>query len=172
MLLQSGHLHLYRHPWALDRLLVDLRALGYETVRADLARCADDQAVREAVIDAVPGWSPGDWHPSWHGFANGLREHLLHEGRELTVLVLQGFDQARRNDKTQVAILLDQLAHAARWHLLFGRRIICLIGTADSDLDLPPVGAEFVSWNRHEWLLAHRTGTRRPPWIRFEDRAD
>jgi hypothetical protein len=62
-------------------------------------------------------------------------------------------------------VLLDHLASVARWHLLFGPRLICLVETTDPDLEFPPLVAEHSTWNQHEWLLALRAGARMPPWI-------
>jgi hypothetical protein len=43
----------------------------------------------------------------------------------------------RRRRAGDVRALLDLLASAARWHLLFGRRLIRLIETDEPDLQLP-----------------------------------
>jgi hypothetical protein len=81
-------------------------------------------------------------------------------------VVLSGLqDLSAAAGTTPRLVLLEHLASIARWHLLFGRRLICLVETIDPDLELPPLGAEHGAWNRHDWLLAHRTGARLPPWI-------
>jgi hypothetical protein len=167
-LLQNGHLHLFRQAWALDRLATDLTALGYEIVEVDTASCGHADGLREAVIAAVADWPSGYGQGSWPGFNDGLMDYLLTAERPLLVLVLKGLDQARSRDEAAVFALLDHLASIARWHLLFGRRLICLIETDDVDLDISGLGGERVRWSRHEFLIAHRTGQRRPPWIRAD----
>ena len=122
-------------------------------------------SVRGCIIGAVPD-GPDDYgRTTWPGFIDGLTDHLLSPRRELVVLVLSGFDQAAARPETEVMVLLDLLACIGRWHLLFGRRLICLVGTDNPDLDLSPLGAEHVRWNRHEFSLVHRSGARVPPWI-------
>ncbi|MGW4214381.1 barstar family protein [Lentzea sp. NPDC004789] len=164
-LLHNGHVHLFRHPWALSRLVTDLAALGYEIVEVDVAACADADGLRAAVIAAVAEWPDGYGHGSWPGFRDGLTDHLLTAGRPLVVLVLKGLDGVRRADEESVRILLDLVASIGRWHLLFGRRLICLVETGDVELDTGPLGGEPAGWSRHEFLLVHRTGERLPPWI-------
>jgi hypothetical protein len=165
MLLNSGHLHMYRHRWARDRLVADLTSSGYPMIGVDLSTCVDADTVRDAFIAAVPDWPAGYGRGSWAGFNDGLTDHLLHRERPLVVVVITGFDRCYSRGPDDSLALLDLLAGVARWHLLFGRRLICLIETDDPDLSLPTLGAEHVGWNRHEWLIAHRTGARHPPWI-------
>jgi hypothetical protein len=157
-LLNGGHLHFFRHRWALDRLHTDLGALGYALLTVDLASCETPDALRGAVAAAVPGW------PEGLRLGDGLTDHLLDADRPQVVLTVTGWDRAHRTLGTEAWRLLDLLAHAARWHLLFGRRLIVLIETSDPDADVA-VGTEHIGWNRHEWLLKHRTGERIPPWI-------
>jgi hypothetical protein len=166
LLLHNGHVHFYRHRWARDRLIADLSRLGYAAIEIDFSSCMHADAVREAMITAVPNWPTGYGQTTWPGFTDGLTDHLLHADRPLLVLVLSGLDRVRRRDETAVLSLLDLLASVARWHLLFGRRLLCLVETGDPELELPGLGCEHVGWNRHEWLIAHRTGTRLPPWIK------
>ncbi|WP_309113125.1 barstar family protein [Saccharothrix sp.] len=164
-LLTHGHLHLFRNEWALSRLAADLAGLGYEVVEVDTASCDSADALRAAVIGAIDDWPSDYGRDSWPGFTDGLTDHLLTTGRPLVVLVLKGLDQVRRKDGASTHTLLDLLASIARWHLLFGRRLICLIHTDDIDLDPGPLGGEHPRWNRHEFLLVHRTDERRPPWL-------
>ncbi|ANZ41933.1 hypothetical protein BBK82_44380 [Lentzea guizhouensis] len=90
-------------------------------------------------------------------------DHLLTAEHPLVILVLKGVDRAR--DQTSVHALLDDLASIARWHLLSGRRFLCLVETDDTEFSTPTPGGEQPSWNRHEWLLRHRNGERVLPWI-------
>ena len=167
-LLRSGHLHFYRHRWARDRLLADLDALGYELITVDLASRGAPDAIHGAVISAVPDWPEGYGQSTWLGFGDGLTDHLLHTAREQVVLLLTNWDQAYGDPQAEASTLLDLLARVAPWHLLFGRRLICLIETDNPDFELP-LGEEYVGWNPHEWLYPHRLGERIPPWIVSEN---
>jgi Barstar (barnase inhibitor) len=120
----------------------------------------------------VPEWRTGYGANNWAAFTDGLTDYLLTGARPHRALVLRGFDAYRRHDPDTMAILIDQLARLGRWHLLFGRRLICLVLTDDVNLELGPVGGEHVGWNRHEWLLVHRNGSRIPPWITADKPTD
>jgi hypothetical protein len=109
-------------------------------------------------------WPPGYGQGTCPGFGDGLSDHLLHSGQQQVVLVLAGFSRAHAVDQAAALTLLDMLSDIARWHLLFGRQLICLVETEDPDLDLPESRGR-ATWNRHERLLVHREGTRLPPWI-------
>jgi hypothetical protein len=165
LLLVHGHVHLFRHDWARDRLLADLSGLGYDVVEADLSGCHDAASIR-ASIAAVPGWPAGPGPGSWPAFTNGL-EDLLRPDRPLLVLVLLGIDRLYQLNPTSTETMLDLVASAGRWHLLFGRRLLCLLQTdnLDATLELPQIGATYIEWNRHEWHIDHREGVHRPPWI-------
>lgn len=165
LLLHYGHLHLFRNAWALSRLVTDLAGLGYEIVEVDAASCDGADSLRDAVIGAIDDWPRDYGRGSWPGFNDGLMDCLLTAERRLVVLVLNGLDQARAQDDASVLVLLDLLASIARWHLLFGRRLICLIETDDTELDIGALGGERLGWSRHEFRLAHRRGERIPPWI-------
>jgi hypothetical protein len=164
-LLHHGHLHLFRHAWALSRLVTDLTGLGYRVVEVVAASCDSADSLRDTVIAAIDDWPTDYGRGSWSGFNDGLMDYLLTAECPLVVLVLKGFDQIRGKDEASILALLELLASIARWHLLFGRRLICLIETNDVDLDTGVLGGERPFWNRHEFLLAIRTGDRLPPWI-------
>jgi len=166
-LLRDGHVHLFRHDWARERLVADLAALGYLIVTADVAACRDAEDVRRAVIGAVPGWPAGGEEEDDRAvFRDALDDHLPDDDHPQIALVLTGFDALDATVRGDVVELLDDVAAAGRRHLLFGRRLLCLVGTAQLDLDLPRLGGELAGWNRHEWLRAHRSGSERPAWIR------
>jgi hypothetical protein len=164
-LLQNGHLHLFRHAWALSRLVADLVGLGYEVVEVDMVSCDGADSLRDAVIAVIDDWPSDYGRGTWHGFNDGLMDYLLTSKCPLVVLVLKGLDQVRGKDEASVLALLEGLASSARWHLLFGRRLICLVETDDIELDTGALGGKRPGWSRHEFLLAHRTGERLPPWI-------
>jgi hypothetical protein len=164
-LLHYGHLHLFRNRWALSRLVTDLAGLGYEVAEVDAASCDGADGLRDAMIAAIDDWPSDYGRDSWPGFNDGLMDYLLTAECPLVVLVLRGLDQVRGKDEASVLALLGLLASIARWHLLFGRRLICLIETDDIELDTGALGGERPGWSRHEFLLVHRTGERLPPWI-------
>ncbi|MEV6967898.1 hypothetical protein AB0M47_22590 [Hamadaea sp. NPDC051192] len=171
MLLQQGHVHLVRHPWALERLRRDLERLGYDYAVADLGGCEHADALRNAVIAAVPGWPRDYGARKWAAFSDGLADCLLDADHSQRVLVLDRFDRCYADHRADAMLLLNELAGIGRWHLLFGRRLIVLLVSDDPELQLAPIGAQYAGWNRHEWLQVHREGKRLPPWIAPETAA-
>ncbi|MEU4765088.1 hypothetical protein AB0H12_17695 [Actinosynnema sp. NPDC023794] len=127
--------------------------------------CDGADSLREAVVRPVDRWPTGYGRGTWPGFTDGLTDHLLTAEHPLVTLVLHGLDHVRDRDQDAVSTLLDLLAAAARWHLSFGRRLICLIETNDVERDLGVLGGEQPGWTRHEFRLVHRSAERLPPWI-------
>jgi hypothetical protein len=72
------------------------------------------------------------------------------------VLVLAHFDAFVRAEPGTAEALLDIFAGQSRTAALLGHRMLCLIQSDDSRLQLPPVGATPVTWNDAEWLDARR----------------
>ena len=59
-------------------------------------------------------------------------------------------------DTNQIQLLLDSFAHASRWHLLFGNRLMVLAQVDNADFKAAPVGACSIMWNMSEWLDSDR----------------
>lgn len=67
------------------------------------------------------------------------------------VIALDNFTEANRSD-----VLLQVLAHASRWWLLFGRILVVALRTDDARYEGPVVGGTRPRWNGSEWLNADR----------------
>jgi len=74
-----------------------------------------------------------------------------------TVIALAGFDTYAARDASIACSVLEILADTARSALLIGHRFIVLVQSDNPELELPPVGATAVSWNRREWLRSARS---------------
>lgn len=61
-------------------------------------------------------------------------------------------------DAPRADVLLDVLAGASRWWLLFGRIFGVLARTDDPNYAPPRVGGMRPAWNGREWLDANRAG--------------
>lgn len=58
-----------------------------------------------------------------------------------TVLVFTGYDAFAARDPRAAQAVLDIVADNARFAMLFGHRMVCLVQSADPGLHLAPVGA-------------------------------
>lgn len=70
------------------------------------------------------------------------------------VLVIDGYDAFAKRDAEIAHLLLHTFAKQATYAALFGHRMMCLVRTADSALQIPHVGGAPVSWNHCEFLTA------------------
>ena len=71
-------------------------------------------------------------------------------------MVLKRYDQFSAVDADSAHALLDYFATQARFGLLFGHRMICLVQSDNPQLRFPVVGGTEVRWNQQEWLDARR----------------
>lgn len=72
------------------------------------------------------------------------------------VIVLRAFDAFTAADRRTAQIMLDIVAAQARFAILFGHRIICLVQSNDPSTVFEPVGAVPVIWNDAEWADTRR----------------
>jgi len=79
------------------------------------------------------------------------------------VLVLHHYDQfakaglsGRSDERSTAEIVLDIFARAARYHMLFGRKLLVLVQSDDPWIQFGKLGAVSAQWNRREWLNKNR----------------
>lgn len=72
------------------------------------------------------------------------------------VIVLRAFDAFTAVDRRIAQTMLDIFADHARYALLIGHRVICLIQSNDPSLAFDPMGAMPVMWNDAEWANSKR----------------
>lgn len=94
--------------------------------------------------------------PSYTGsgfdaLADSLTEIEVPEATGMFV-ALDNFSEAHRGD-----VLLDVLASASRWWLLFGRVFCVALRTDDSHYAGPVLTGAPPTWNGREWLDSHRS---------------
>ncbi|MEO6086588.1 MAG: hypothetical protein ABIQ18_26085 [Umezawaea sp.] len=102
--------HLFRHLWALSRLVTALAELGCEVVEVDAASYDGADSLRDALIAAIDAWPSDYGRGSWPGFNDGLMDCLLTAENPLVVVVLKSLDQVRGKDETSVLALLELCA--------------------------------------------------------------
>ena len=79
------------------------------------------------------------------------------------VLVLNHYDHfakavlgQRPSGDSTAEVVLDILAGAVRFHMLFGRRLLILVQSDDPSIQFRRLGGIAASWNWREWLNKNR----------------
>jgi hypothetical protein len=69
---------------------------------------------------------------------------------------IEGFDLLAAKDRRMAEVILDIIAYQSRSYLLFGKRLIGLIQTADAKYHPGKLGGCSANWNQREWLFKDR----------------
>lgn len=149
-LMQNGPVTMYWRREYLDEEVEELAAQGFEIRRFDCSAWDDDGHMHRELRDGLG--LPSYTGASFDALADSLTDMAVPETGGLAV-VLDDFDGSRTRDET----LLEVLAGASRWWLLFGRLLPVLIRTDDVRYRGPAkLGAVPAMWNGREWLNANR----------------
>lgn len=71
-------------------------------------------------------------------------------------LALKNFDLFYMKDKEMAHDILERLSEASRQRMLTGERLITLLQSSNPKFVPDTIGAYKISWNRHEFVEAHR----------------
>jgi hypothetical protein len=147
MLLQNGPITLYYRREVLEN---DISWLLDHDYQIDAFYCKDwwwIDDVFEAIYPKLSLPKPGI---GWGGSIDDLNDELYdlvipeNSGR---VLVFYQYDQLASHAPEISEVLLDVIACQARYHLLFGRRMIVLVQSNNPKLTFNKVGGCPVMWN-------------------------
>jgi hypothetical protein len=158
-LLRNGPVVLFRRPEVLDGTSAWLAEHGYRVVRLD-ARDWAGAADLHREIGAALGF-PDHYGHNLDAFDECMTEvaaygHGADRDATGTVLVLVRYDAFAAREPRVAQGVLDVVGSAARFAMLFGHRMLCLVQTDDPDLRFAPVGATPVAWNPDEATRAGR----------------
>jgi RNAse (barnase) inhibitor barstar len=139
-LIKNGPVTLHRQPEILDWLA----GHGYQLVRLDAGAWTTQADFHRDVGAALD--FPDYYGNNLDAFNDCLRDVAMYTygaNRDATgtVLVLAHYDAFTRREPRAAAAILDVFANAARWGMLFGHRMLCLVQSDDPDLHFAPVGA-------------------------------
>lgn len=134
-LLQNSNVHRYRDDDALETTCAGLAALGYHLHRLNTSGWADAAALHTALATALD-------FPSYYGRNLDALNDVLHDVAEYrygsssattgTVLALAGYDTFAEREPALAQHLLDSFARNARYGLLIGHPMLCLV-TAEQE---------------------------------------
>jgi RNAse (barnase) inhibitor barstar len=148
-ILQSTWTSLY---WRKEILQEDLRwfeSEKYVIVEFDCSTWMNDKIMHAQLKDKLN-------FPDYYGENfNALHDCLsdLNIIKKGLVIVFKHLDSIK---KTTAQAILDIVATEARWHLLFGDRLITLAQVDNPDYELELVGGVTPQWNGQEWLNSRR----------------
>ena len=132
-----------------------LVALGYLVHRIDArAREPFFTGLTEA-LRFLENFGYAPWTGNLDALNDAFREVLFGDHRGVA-FAFHRFDALYRVDPRLARVTLDILEASARDHLLFGHRLLAVVHSDDPDLDLGLLGGRGATWNRQEWLTAHR----------------
>jgi RNAse (barnase) inhibitor barstar len=152
-LLQSRPVALYYRPGLLDEDLARLRSEGYTTDEFDCSKWHTEADFHADV--AVRLAFPDYYGRNLNAFNDCIKDIEVPDsgGR---AIVLRRFDSFTSCEPRVAQDILDILALASWYCLLFGRRLLTLAQSDDPRILFDPVGAHPVLWNPREWLDKNR----------------
>ncbi len=152
-LFQNGPVTMYWQVTVLDRELERLRQVGYRVLSCSCHPWGTtaDALCSLADVLQIPGFEGAN--------LNALSDSLTDLPIPVdagVVLALRGYDKFVAADPEVAYALLDILADASRFMMLFGERFAILVQSDDPALSIERVGAVGVHWNRREWANSSR----------------
>lgn len=159
-LLQNGFVHLYWSRHVLDGAVADLAKLGYRVVTLDAADWQTEQDALLAIGHALD--FPEYFGRSLDAFRDCLRdvatfEYGSDESTAGTGLALVHFDRFVGVEPYAANVILDVFADCARFAMLIGHRMLCLVQSDEPNLRLAPVGTVAVLANPAEFGATRST---------------
>ncbi len=152
-LLQNGPITLYNRREILEDDLSWLRDHDYQIDPIDCKDWLNDDDFYDAISTQLA--FPAYFGRNLDALSDCLYDLEIPEnsGR---VLVFYQYDRFVPMTVNDAEIVLDILAFQARYHLLFGRRLMVLVQSNNPELSFNRVGGCPVSWNNREWLNKDR----------------
>jgi hypothetical protein len=151
-LLQNGFVNLYWRQNYLHEDVRHLRELGYKILQFD---CSSWKTIQDCAQDLNSKLNI-EWRGNSMDALNDLLADVDIPAENGLVLAFSKFDFFSKLQPRESWVVLDILASNGRWHLLFGRRLICMLQVDNSTFEFRPVGAQPVLWNPREALYKNR----------------
>jgi RNAse (barnase) inhibitor barstar len=152
-LMQNGPVSLYWRETYLDEDLRWLKEHGYRVETFDASAWTTEVQMH---ADFARTLAFADYYGSNLDALNDCLSDLEIPYEGGLVVVLRHFDAFTRRFTRVAWTVLDILANRSRTFMLCGLRFIAVAQSDDATLNLSPVGATAVNWNRREWLNRDR----------------
>jgi hypothetical protein len=156
-LLQNGAVTLFRDPVILAETRHALLQLDYGLAEIS---CAVGWPGIYEPFSSLLKWDEQFGYWPWTGnldaLNDGLRDYPFGPSA-LNALILSAFHILVAEDRDASHAILDMLEANARDHLLWGRTLIVLVQTDDSQYECTAIGGRSASWNGRERLNMGRS---------------
>ncbi len=147
-LMQNGPVTLYRRREYFEDDIAELQSREFEIRRFDCLTWDSESAMHDDLRSGLG--LPDYTGKNFDALDDSLADIEVPEHSGVMV-ALDNFSGSRSNE-----ILLQVLANASRWWLLFGRIFGVLVRTDDAPYDGPVIGAMQCQWNGREWSSGDR----------------
>lgn len=148
-LMQNGPVTMYWQSEFFEADIASLERIDFAVPRFDCATWQDEQRLFADLKTELE--LPEYTGSNWDALDESLTEVNVPIGAGM-VVALDNFDMCPQGD-----LLLQVLAGASRWWLLFGRIFAIALRTNDPAMTGPDgLGGTRPSWNRHEQLTSSR----------------
>ena len=159
VLLQNGFVTLFWNNSIFGDTQDELDSEGYQVIGLDATGWTTDERMYDDISAAFD--LPGYFGRNLNAVVDCLRDVARFDyGADPTatgtVVAIERIDALGQRSTDLARQLLDVLADAGRYAMLFGHRFIVLAQTDDPAISLGPLGATTASWNRAEWLNSSR----------------
>jgi RNAse (barnase) inhibitor barstar len=148
MLMQNGPVTKYWRREHFNEDIGELTRLEFQVISFDTSAWMHSDAMYESLITKLG--MPGYTGHNFDALDDSLTDIEVPEMGGM-VVALDNFGASPDNET-----LLDVLARASRYWLLFGRIFMTLLRTDDASYQGPGLAATAPSWNRREWLTDKR----------------
>mgnify|MGYP000942301743 CR=1 FL=1 len=150
-LLQNSPVTLYHLREVLDDDLQKLANCKYRNVIFDCSTWQSEMDLHRAFADQLQ-------FPNYYGHNFDALNDCLGDAniidQDTAVVLLHFNDFSRENPRAW--LVLDIIANASWFHLLFGTRLLGLVQSTDPQISFESVGARPVIWNPREWFDSSR----------------
>lgn len=148
-ILQNGWTSLYWQTRILDEDLMWLENVNYVIIDFDCRNWKNDKIMHSQLKEKFE--FPDYYGENFNALSDCLSDlNIIKTG---LVVVFRHLDNI---NKLTAHAILDIFANNARYHMLFGNRIITLAQVNDPNYEIDPVGQIPVTWNGQEWLNSKR----------------
>lgn len=147
-LLRLSPLTRFADPAMMAEEVRDLAADGYRCVSLDCSAWTSEADFHTAVASALA--FPDYYGHNLDAFNDCIKSIECGESRGL-VLVFSHWETFARAVGDRAWVVLDIIACASRFRLVYGERLLALLHVADPELRFEPVGRVGVVLSQREW---------------------
>jgi RNAse (barnase) inhibitor barstar len=160
-ILRDGGVALYWRPEVLKKDVDWLQEQGYDIVEFDAGKWSSEDQMHDSLRSALA--FPYYYSKNLDALNECMWDDLVVSDSGGTVLVFHHYDQFAKIDQRRgteqrniAQVVLDILACAIRYHMLFGRRLLILVQSDDPTIRFDDLAGVSAGWNPREWLNKSR----------------